>query len=347
MISDAEADRIANTLYKETKGCKTNKKAIFNRVFWRGGTESFVFNMLEEFADQDNPRTPVLGAGITDALNKKYISPNGFMTSRINWAVQSSGVDYLHLLIVGMDFLIRRYRLDARVSITVHDEIRYLCTEKDKYRVAMALQVANLWTRAMFAQQVGIDDLPQSCAFFSAVDVDRVLRKEVDMDCITPSNPVPIPHGESLDIQQLLALGDEARLDPKIIPRRRIDTAQFSYEERIPVMTEVQKKQTLHFIRAQMATEDEIQEITKELKSKAPKKTKVSRKSSEDFFHYEKDPEFEKTFGWRTKDFTTVKSKQPVSHNRITGLSKTQTNTRTPNTSKRPLNANPLQDFVW
>ena len=41
-------------------------------------------------------------------------------------------------------------------------------------------------------------------AFFSAVDVDNVLRKEVDMDCITPSNPHPIPHGTTQTIQDTL-----------------------------------------------------------------------------------------------------------------------------------------------
>jgi DNA polymerase gamma 1 len=46
---------------------------------------------------------------------------------------------------------------------------------------------------------------PQGVAFFSAVDIDHVLRKEVNMDCITPSHPTPIPHGESLDIYQLLS----------------------------------------------------------------------------------------------------------------------------------------------
>lgn len=39
-------------------------------------------------------------------------------------------------------------------------------------------------------------------AFFSAVDIDHVLRKEVDMDCITPSNPVAIPPGSCQDIYQ-------------------------------------------------------------------------------------------------------------------------------------------------
>lgn len=83
------------------------------------------------------------------------------MPSRINWAIQSSGVDYLHLLIVSMEYLIRSYGINARLSITVHDEIRYLVTDEDAYRAAMALQISNLWTRAMFSQQVGLNDVPQ------------------------------------------------------------------------------------------------------------------------------------------------------------------------------------------
>lgn len=41
----------------------------------------------------------------------------------------------------------------------------------------------------MFAYKLGMLDLPQSVAFFSAVDIDHCLRKEVNMDCKTPSNP--------------------------------------------------------------------------------------------------------------------------------------------------------------
>ncbi|KAK1769344.1 DNA polymerase family A-domain-containing protein [Phialemonium atrogriseum] len=218
-LSERQTLEIASKLYSTTKGTKTNRRALHKRPFWRGGTESFVFNKLEMFAEQERPRTPVLGAGITEALMGRFISKGGYLTSRINWAIQSSGVDYLHLLIVSMDYLTRRFNITARLAITVHDEIRYLVREEDKYRAAMALQVANVWTRAMFAQQVGIDDLPQSCAFFSAVDIDPVLRKEVDMDCVTPSNPVPIPPGESLDITALLAMGAaQAGLDPAIVP---------------------------------------------------------------------------------------------------------------------------------
>ena len=46
----------------------------------------------------------------------------------------------------------------------------------------------------------------QSVAFFSAVDIDLVLRKEPTLDCKTPSNPLGlekghnIPHGTHLHV---------------------------------------------------------------------------------------------------------------------------------------------------
>lgn len=265
-LSEAETTKVATALYKETKGAKTNRKTLHKKPFWRGGTESFVFNKLEEFAEQERPRTPVLGAGITEALMSRYIAKGGFMTSRINWAIQSSGVDYLHLLIVAMDYLIRRFNIEARLAITVHDEIRYLVKENDKYRAAMALQVANVWTRAMFSQQMGIDDLPQSVAYFSAVDVDHVLRKEVDMDCVTPSHPDKIPHGESIDIMQLLAKGDEARLDPAIVPTNPPKLDGIAYESRVPVMQSLDTPSII-FLKAQItADEKELKELIKEQK---------------------------------------------------------------------------------
>ena len=41
----------------------------------------------------------------------------------------------------------------------------------------------------MFAHALSMQDMPQSLAFFSAVDIDQCLSKEVTMDCVTPSNP--------------------------------------------------------------------------------------------------------------------------------------------------------------
>lgn len=280
-LSESETSKTAGNLYKATKGVKTNRQALHSTAFWRGGTESFVFNKLEEFAEQEKPQTPVLGAGITQALMARFVSKGGFMTSRINWAIQSSGVDYLHLLIISMDYLIRRFNINARLAITVHDEIRYLVKDDDKYRAALALQVSNLWTRAMFSQQMGIDDLPQSCAYFSAVDIDHVLRKEVDMDCITPSHSTAIPHGESIDIQQLL-LQPTAVLDPSIIPTNPPNLSNIPYEPRIPVMESLRKSTDLMFLKAQItACDQELKDIVKEKRkldeAKAPKEPKPRR----------------------------------------------------------------------
>jgi len=263
-LSETETTKVASNLYKATKGTKTNRKSLHKRSFWRGGTESFVFNKLEEFAEQERPRTPVLGAGITEALMSRFVNQGGFMTSRINWAIQSSGVDYLHLVIISMDYLIRRFNIDARLAITVHDEIRYLVREEDKYRAAMALQISNVWTRAMFSQQMGIHDLPQACAYFSAVDIDHVLRKEVDMDCITPSHHEKIPHGESLDITTLLSK-PTSHLDPSIIPTDPPNLSSIPYTPRIPVMETLQSNSDLSFLKAQITADDkELREIIKE-----------------------------------------------------------------------------------
>ncbi|KAI1212415.1 DNA polymerase family A [Annulohypoxylon truncatum] len=268
-LSEQETIDVAGKLYAATKGAKTNRKALCKRPFWRGGTESFVFNKLEEFAEQERPRTPVLAAGITEALMGRYISKGAYLTSRINWAIQSSGVDYLHLLIVSMDYLIRRFNIDARLAISVHDEIRYLVKNEDKYRAAMALQISNLWTRAMFSQQVGIDDLPQSCAYFSAIDIDHVLRKEVDMDCVTPSHKTPIPPGESIDIIALLEKGDKAYLDPGIVPAKHAPQLEgIVYTGRTPVMKQLndsEDRKDLSFLRAQISSDDkELREILKD-----------------------------------------------------------------------------------
>lgn len=178
---------------------------------WTGGTESEMFNKLESIAMSDTPRTPVLGCCISRALEPSVVQGE-FITSRVNWVVQSSAVDYLHLMLVAMKWLFEEFAIDGRFCISIHDEVRYLVREEDRYRAALALQITNLLTRCMFAYKLGLNDLPQSVAFFSAVDIDQCLRKEVTMDCKTPSNPTGmerrygIPQGEALDIYQIIEL---------------------------------------------------------------------------------------------------------------------------------------------
>ncbi|XP_030586921.1 DNA polymerase subunit gamma-1 [Archocentrus centrarchus] len=182
---------------------------MVGKRLWAGGTESDMFNKLESIAHSQNPATPVLGCRISRALEPKTVKDE-FITSRVNWVVQSSAVDYLHLMLVAMKWLFEEYNIDGRFCISIHDEVRYLVRSEDRYRAALALQITNLLTRSMFAHSLGMQDLPQSVAFFSAVDIDQCLRKEVNMDCVTPSNPTGVerkyglPPGEALDIYQII-----------------------------------------------------------------------------------------------------------------------------------------------
>ncbi|KAG0201812.1 DNA-directed DNA polymerase gamma mip1 [Mortierella sp. GBA30] len=285
-----EAKKRGSSLYIATKGVKEQKavdyELVHDRPFWHGGSESYMFNSLERTATAEDPRTPALGCGITDALKPKH-TENQFMTSRVNWVVQSSGVDYLHMLLVSMNYLINKYDIKARFMLCVHDEVRYMVKEEDTARATLALQISNLWTRALFSYKLGIHDLPQSVAFFSSVDVDHVFRKEVNMDCLTPTQRTAIPHGQSLTIEEVLGLTNggslgamakgfhDAPKDPLPMElrskeeQRRIHQQQ--QQQQIDSGSSSDADQAQHiFLEAQaMSTLKEIKQAAKQRKAKA------------------------------------------------------------------------------
>ncbi|XP_025829079.1 DNA polymerase subunit gamma-1, mitochondrial isoform X1 [Agrilus planipennis] len=180
---------------------------MFYKPKWVGGTESAMFNRLEEIANDPQPTTPFLNCRLSRALEPKLCVGDQFLPTRINWIVQSGAVDFLHLMLVCMRWLMND---KARFCLSFHDEVRYLVKENYQYKAALAMHVTNLLTRAFCSLKLGIDDLPQSVAFFSSVEVDSVLRKDSKQDCRTPSNPhglqkgYGIPFGESLDIYEAI-----------------------------------------------------------------------------------------------------------------------------------------------
>lgn len=193
--------------YEALKLASSNNKAVdemFEKPNWEGGTESAMFNRLEEIASGDEPVTPFLGGRLSRALETHNAADESrFLPTRINWVVQSGAVDYLHLMLVCMRWLLGD---KARFCLSFHDECRYLVEERYAYQAALAMHVTNLLTRSFCSSRLGLKDLPMSVAFFSSVEVDTVLRKECTMDCITPSNPhgleigYGIKPGESLSI---------------------------------------------------------------------------------------------------------------------------------------------------
>ena len=197
--TEQECEETVVKLYEATKGVKRSYKSKY-----AGGSESFLFNYLEKRAGMDKCRTPILSAEICNSLACENTGDKLFLTTRMNWIVQSSAVDFLHCLIVSMDYLMKRYEIGGRLAITIHDEIRYLVAEEDVYRASLALQISHLWTRALFCERCDFDDLPMSVAFFSLVDVDSVLRKETYQQCLTPTQKTQIEAGKSYEIKELL-----------------------------------------------------------------------------------------------------------------------------------------------
>ncbi|CAG4938189.1 unnamed protein product [Parnassius apollo] len=202
MDEDLEGKVMEMSAYQAMRLAKLSSKQVedmFERPKWVGGTESDMFNKLEEIADSEAPATAFLSGRLSRALEKSRARWGG---TRLNWAVQSAAADFLHLMLVSMAHLAPH----ARFCLSFHDEVRYLVPEHLKYETALALHITNLFTRAFCSQRVGINDLPQSVAFFTSVEVDQVLRKESNICCTTPSNPhglekgYGIPNGESLTI---------------------------------------------------------------------------------------------------------------------------------------------------
>lgn len=182
---------------------------LFEKPAWKGGSESAMFNSLEQIACSAQPKTPFLDSRLSRALEMNGEDVDKFIPTRINWVVQSGAVDFLHLMLVCMRWLIHP---NVRFCLSFHDEIRYLVPNEHRYQTALALHVTNLLVRAFCVKKLGMTDLPQSVAFFSSVEVDTALRKDALSDCVTPSNPhglskgYGVPLGESLDIIKAIEL---------------------------------------------------------------------------------------------------------------------------------------------
>ncbi|XP_011190745.1 DNA polymerase subunit gamma-1, mitochondrial [Zeugodacus cucurbitae] len=193
---------------KLASSCNRAVKEMFQNPKWVGGTESAMFNRLEEIASNNCPKTPFLNCRLSRALEVNNGDENRFLPTRINWVVQSGAVDFLHLMLVCMRWLMGA---QVRFSLSFHDEVRYLVKEELAYKTALALHITNLLTRSFCSSRLGLSDLPMSVAFFSSVEVDTVLRKDSTMDCKTPSNPhglqigYGIAPGESLTIYDAIA----------------------------------------------------------------------------------------------------------------------------------------------
>ena len=96
-------------------------------------SESATFNYHEIKALEDSPSTPILNCRLSQALEAlPYDVPDrdNFRTKYkrtvINWVIQSTAVDFLHMLIVCMKWICKEYEIKAKFVLSIHDEVSFL-----------------------------------------------------------------------------------------------------------------------------------------------------------------------------------------------------------------------------
>ena len=129
---------------------------------------------------------------------------NDYLTSRANWGIQSTGVDLLHYLLATVDTLNVVTGTDARFVFSRHDEVWYNCHQDHTMKLAQNLQRASVLAWGNLAKSLGFSTLPENYAWFSGVNVDNCLRKEVKWKTVTPSHPYHVENGIELKPTEII-----------------------------------------------------------------------------------------------------------------------------------------------
>ncbi|MBW4558449.1 MAG: hypothetical protein KME59_21490 [Trichormus sp. ATA11-4-KO1] len=202
----AEAQANSKVFINKFKGQTVREEgALGSFKRYTGGLASDSFNVMESIADSKVPKTPLL----KNVMSRSLAGFKDFKPSRVNWTIQSSGVDFRDMLILLTRHFYKKLGVDGKLLITIHDEIRTMVgDDPNNIRNAIwALQLAHLYVRAAFIDALSLDCIPAGVAWFSAVDVDPFcLRKDPKDPQITPSQPQGLPIGYTVTPSQLLSM---------------------------------------------------------------------------------------------------------------------------------------------
>lgn len=186
----------ALNLSKGTRDKSTNK--------FIGGMWSGAFNYCEKVGVKPLvPSLPCLGTKISTALRKSAVQDD-FYTSKLNWAIQASGAEFLSLFLTAIHWLCKEKDIPVQFIISIHDEIWCMVPEEKWKIFVIQFQIAHLLTWSRFRAGVGINDMTLGGAFFSGVSVDDRIRKTPDENTKTPSNLKDEPDGREYTILDVL-----------------------------------------------------------------------------------------------------------------------------------------------
>lgn len=202
-MSVEDAEFLAKKLISAKKGRKASRTS--NTLI--GGSDSHAYNEMSRIANTLIPKNPLSGTKMSTAFRPQVVGKD-FFTMRNNWVIQSTGSAMLHAFLTGMEYLTRRYNVQARFCMSVHDSILYVCREKDADLVSALYQVAHLWSWTWLRYNYGICEMPHANAWFSSIEIDHIFRKSATASTVTVSQPLQEPHGRAHTITSLVPILD-------------------------------------------------------------------------------------------------------------------------------------------
>jgi DNA polymerase gamma 1 len=169
---------------------------------YTGGLASEFFNYANRKVAQDPLMlTPVFKCAASTSLTANR---HEFKTTKINRIVQASGADWRDALLVFTQFFIDYYGIDARIMLTIHDELRYIVADPDIPQFSYVLMLSHVYTIALFIDTLGLDLIPASKAWFEEIDVTQNLLKAWDKTGVCPEFPEGFPKGHGITAPDVL-----------------------------------------------------------------------------------------------------------------------------------------------
>lgn len=206
---DAEAFRKARKAVEGFKGTRkeydeNGQKIVDETSEYTGGIASHVFNKMSDIIRMKPPKGLFFNNEWPKSLQPDYCKKDG-TPAQLNYCIQASCSTYgfLSAWVLGVMDEIHRHNLDARFSISIHDEVWFICKEEHAEKLAFLIMVCYSRVWALLHNNLLIADMPVKRAFPSSISIDPILRKSPKASTKTPSFD-EMPSGREVDIYHFL-----------------------------------------------------------------------------------------------------------------------------------------------
>lgn len=194
---DVDSKSALGMARKAVDGFKGKREFIIDSMFGReelpftmyeGGIASDVFNKMTDMIRKSPPRGLFFNNEWPRALHPEHCGTDG-SPPQLNYCIQASCSTYgfLSAWVISVLDEIERENIKARFSISIHDEIWFLCKEEDAEKLAYRIMICYARTWALLHFNLGIEDMPLVRAFPSSISIDKILRKSCDASTKTPT----------------------------------------------------------------------------------------------------------------------------------------------------------------